>query len=313
VTLPETRRAEPVAARVRPVRGLLMITNSEAGDAGGAEVDAAVDVLTRSYDVEVIETADRAEVADVLSRRCDRDVTVVGGDGSLHTVVQVLHSTGDLEGTRVGVIPRGTGNDFARALDLPFDSSAAAEVIASGHLRRVDLLIDSTGAVVVNAVHAGIGADAGRAARPFKWLGRAGYVVGAVLVGLVAKGHRIRVVADGDVLADGTRRVLQVGIGNGAHIGGGVELTPDADPADGLADVVVSFAVRPLDRLLYGLRLRRGTHEERHDVQVTRAVTVRLSGAGLWFNADGELEGPLDSRTWTVLPSVLSVFCQEER
>jgi diacylglycerol kinase family enzyme len=290
-----------------------MITNAEAGGAGGADVDAAVEVLARSYDVEVVQTADLDEVADTLSRRRDRDVTVVGGDGSLHAVAEVLYRTGDLEGAAVGLIPQGTGNDFARTLDLPFDAAAAAEVIASGHSRRVDLLVDSTGRVVVNAVHAGIGADAGRAARPWKWLGKAGYVVGAVLVGLVARGHRIRVVADGNVLADGTRRVLQVGVGNGAHIGGGAELTPDADPADGLADVMVSFAVRPVDRLMYGLRLRRGTHEERHDVQVTRAVTVTLGGAGFWCNADGELEGPLDSRTWTVLPSVLTVFCPELR
>jgi diacylglycerol kinase (ATP) len=297
---------------VLAVAGLLLITNCEAGGTDDAAVDSAVGVLAGSYDVEVVQTADLDQVASALAHRGDRSVAVVGGDGTLHAVVEILHRIGDLEGTPIGVIPQGTGNDLVRTLGLPFDSAEAAGVIASGRLCQLDLLVDSADRVVVNAVHAGIGAHAGSAARPWKWLGKVGYVIGAVIAGLTAKGDKIRVIADGNVLADGRRRLLQVGIGNGAHIGGGYQLTPDADPTDGLADVLVSFAVRPVDRLLYALHLRRGTHEERNDVFVTQATSVTLSGTGFWCDADGELQGPITGRTWTVRRSMLTLFCLEQ-
>jgi diacylglycerol kinase family enzyme len=288
-----------------------MITNFEAGGTDDAAVDSAVGVLAGAYDVEVAQTADLDQVALALSQRGDRSVAVVGGDGSLHAVVEILHRTGDLEGTPIGLIPQGTGNDLARTLGLPFDAADAAAVMTSGRLCKLDLLVDSADRVVVNAVHAGVGADAGQAARPWKWLGRVGYFIGAVIAGLTAKGDKIRVVADGRVLADGRRRLLQVAIGNGAHVGGGYQLTPDADPTDGLADVLVSFAVRPADRLLYALHLRRGTHEERHDVSVTPATSITLSGPSFWCDADGELQGPLSSQRWTVRPALLTLFCLE--
>lgn len=292
--------------------GLLVITNDEAGSSGAADLDEVVSVLAGSYDVEVVQTADLDSLAATLSKRRGRDLVVIGGDGSLHAVADTLHRAGDLHGPTVGLIPQGTGNDFARTLGLPLEPAPAAAVVVAGHRRRVDLMIDDSDRVVVNAVHAGVGADAGQAARRWKWLGRPGYLVGAFLAGLTARGSKIRVVADGEVLADGNRRLLQVGLGNGAHIGGGVQLIPEADPTDGLADVLVSFAVQPIDRVLYGFHLRRGTHEDRDDVLVTRATSVTLSGSPFWCNADGEISGPLSTRTWTVRPSALTVFCPVE-
>ncbi len=298
-----------MTTRVRFVTSLLVIANADAGNTDDAAVEEALRVLAGSYDVELKHTADLDELATALSHREGRDVIVLGGDGSLHAVADIVHRLGDLDGPTIGIIPAGTGNDFARSLGIPLQPAAAAKVITAGHRCRIDVLVDDGERVVVNAVHAGVGADAGQAARPWKWMGRAGYLVGALLAGLTASSSKLRVVADGVVLADGTRRVLQVGIGNGAHIGGGVPLIPDADPTDGLADVLVSFAVRPLDRLLYGLRLRRGTHEERHDVQTARAAAVTLIGRRFWCDADGEISGPMDQRTWTIRRSALSVFC----
>lgn len=277
---------------------LLLIANTDAGGNDADALDAVLRVLEAGFDVEVAATEDVDQLTTVLSQRGDRDVVVVGGDGSLHAVANILHSTGDLGGPAVGVIPLGTGNDFARGLGIPLEPIDAAEVVVTGGRCLVDLLVDNEDTVVVNAVHAGIGADAGRAAAPWKWLGRAGYVVGALAAGLTGSGDNIRVVADGNVLAGGRRRVLQVGVGNGPCIGGGFELMPDADPTDGFADVIVSFSVGALTRLLYAMHLRRGTHEERHDVQVTRASSVTVSAEAFSCDADGEVCGPFTERTW---------------
>ncbi len=288
---------------------LLVITNAEAGGADEVAVNEALDVLRASYDVNVRTTTNLVGLTRALQERLSRDVVVVGGDGSLHAVADVLHRLGELGQPVVGLIPLGTGNDFARALRIPLEAGAAARVIVTGHWCKVDVLVDNAERVVVNAVHAGIGADAGSAARPWKRLGRIAYALGAVLAGLTVQGSRIRVVADGKVLADGRRRLLQVGIGNGPLVGGGVPLLPDADPTDGLADVLVSFATSPMDRLLYGLHLRRGTHDDRTDVIVEHATTVSLSGKAFSCNADGEVFGPITSRTWTVRAAALTVYC----
>jgi diacylglycerol kinase (ATP) len=116
------------------------------------------------------------------------------------------------------------------------------------------------------------------------------------------------VVADGEVLADGSRRVLQVAVGNGTRVGGGTELTPDAVPTDGLADVLVSFAMEPLERLRYGIHLRRGRHHQRDDVRTVRAREVEVSGQEFCCDTDGELAGPMSSRTWTVLPEAFTMM-----
>jgi YegS/Rv2252/BmrU family lipid kinase len=294
------------------VKRLLVITNAEAGNSDDDALDDALRVLQTSFEVEVAATDGVDELRAVLSRRGDRDVVVAGGDGSLHAVVNALHSSAELDGPAVGLIPLGTGNDFARSMDIPLDPAEAARVLIADRRRRIDVLLDADDTVVVNAVHAGIGADAGRAAGPWKRLGKVGYVAGALIAGLTTPGTRIKVVADDEVLADGRHRVLQVGVGNGSFIGGGVELTPDADPTDGLADVLVSFSVGPLTRLLYGLRLRRGTQEERHDVHLSRAASVTLSGAEFWCNADGELSGPFTERTWTVRRAALTLIAPSE-
>jgi diacylglycerol kinase family enzyme len=122
--------------------------------------------------------------------------------------------------------------------------------------------------------------------------------VGALAAGLSSQGDKVRVTADGAVLADGRRRVLQVGIGNGPYIGGGTALTPDADPTDGRLDVMVSFAVPRWDRLLYAVRLERGTHDRRQDVVTTRATHVEISGEPFLYNADGEVATPVRRRRW---------------
>ena len=86
-------------------------------------------------------------------------------------------------------------------------------------------------------------------------------------------------------------------------------ITPD--PTDGVAEVLVSFAVGHAERLAYAVRLKRGTHDERTDVRVHEATTIRVSGESFWCNADGELIGPFRSRTWTVHSSAFRMFLRE--
>nr|WP_257907540.1 hypothetical protein [Janibacter limosus] len=107
--------------------------------------------------------------------------------------------------------------------------------------------------------------------------------------------------------------MLQVAITIGTSVGGGTELAPDARPGDGLAEVVVSYAVAPARRARYALRLSRGTHTELDDVVTTRARTVTVRGRhhDVAANSDGEELSPARERTRRVVPEAYRLHTPE--
>jgi len=289
---------------------LLVITNADAGGSDQKSIDAAVEILRSAGPVVVEPSSSADELDHILARRAPGEgdaVVAIGGDGSLHALVNALYRRGELDSTVVGLVPLGTGNDFARGVGLSLEVEEAARQHLSGEVRRVDVIIDDRDTVIVNAVHVGVGADAAREAESWKArLGRLGYVIGALKAGLTAPGLALDVRVDRERLP-ASGKVLQLAVGNGAFVGGGTELAPGARPFDGLLDIVVSHAQAPVARLGYALRLRRGTHPERDDVVTVRGSSVTTSGDEFWCNADGELSGPYRSASWWVRPAALSM------
>jgi diacylglycerol kinase (ATP) len=281
-----------------------MITNLDAGGSQQEGLEIALGVLREDADVELATTNNPGELDGVLHRAGCRSIVVAGGDGSLHAVVTALHRRHELAERTLGLIPLGTGNDFARALGIPLDPAEAAAALLSGSARRMDLIVDELGGVVVNNVHAGASAQASR--RGARWkkrlgpygFGILGYPIGAALASIKPPFVRLHVEADGQVVSDMDKHILMVAIGNGTSVGGGTELTPDADPQDGMLDVMVSFATGPLERIGYAVELYRGKHPERDDVLTRRAHQVTISGEDFWLAADGEIQGPERRRSW---------------
>ncbi|MGP3932962.1 diacylglycerol/lipid kinase family protein [Nonomuraea sp. KM88] len=294
-------------------RRLMAIGNPAAGGDDDETRQAVLRTLESEADVVAPVVAAPGDVDRVLARHPGRDPVVLGGDGTLHAVLAALFARGELADRPVGLVPMGTGNDLARSLGVPLDPEKAALLVLRGTERPLDLLVDDEGGIVMNAVHVGVGALASQQAAPLKpVLRRAAYSAGALLAGIRSRGWRLRVRADGVVVASGRRRVLMVGVGNGATIGGGTPLAPDACPDDGLADVVVSFAVSPWARLAYGLRMRRGEHLERGDVVTVKASSVVIEGVPVPANADGELLPAAPVRSWTVRPGAWRLIAPDD-
>ena len=297
---------------------LLVITNAEAGTADEEALEEALAVLRPGAEVDVRATCSPEELDEALGDAGDRRIVVVGGDGSLHAVVACLHRHGDLEGRELGLIPLGTGNDFARSLGLPLEPDQAARVVLEGHAHPVDLVVDQEGGVTVHAVHVGAGADAGE--RGARWksrlgaigvgrlnLGKLGYPLGALQTAVNPPSIRVRVEVDGKVVTDVDTEVLMVAIGNGASVGGGAELAPDATPHDGEVDVIVASPAGLADRLALALRLPFGRHEDHRTVQSLRGRSITISGSPFRCNSDGEIDGPVRRRSWRVLPASYSM------
>src|SRR3954468_24108236 len=287
---------------------LLLITNPDAGSADEERLERALEVLRASADVEVAHTENPGELDSVLHRRGGRRIVVAGGDGSLHAVVAALHRRHELADTVVGLVPLGTGNDFARGAGIPLDPEEAARLVVTATPKPVDLIVDCLGEVVVNNVHIGVGAQASHDAQPLKKvLGRFGYVVGALRAAVNPPYVRLRIEVDGHEVADFAHPILMVAIGNGSRVGGGGEITPEADPGDGKMDVMVSFSTSPMAKIGYAVRFRLGRHHERDDVLYVRATSVSVSGQDFYCSADGELYGPERNRTWTIQPGAFSM------
>jgi diacylglycerol kinase (ATP) len=297
---------------VLAVEPLLLITHADAGSSD--QLGPALDVLAEHTSVEVCETSNPGELDGVLHRAGSRPIVVAGGDGSLHAVVATLYRRNDLKGKVLGLLPLGTGNDFARTVGMPLDAVDAARALVSARPRPMDLVVDELGEVVVNSVHVGAGAIASRRGATWKerlgpfGLGIVGYPIGAAIAAVHPPALRLHVEVDGRVVADVDRRVLMVAVGNGASVGGGTELTPDADPRDGEVDVLVSFATAPMARVGYTLDLLRRHHPERDDSVYVRGSQVSVSGESFWMSADGEVTGPEGRRTWHVERSAYSLL-----
>lgn len=286
----------------------LVIANAHSGSVERQALDAAVGVLSEAGPTEVRMSTDPADLDAALTGLDDRVPVVAGGDGSLHLVVNRLRGLGRLGQVTVGLLPFGTGNDFARAAGIPLDPRAAAVALTTARAHRFDLLEDDTGRVVVNAAHAGLGAEAAAVAADHKpRLGPLAYPLGALLAGLREEGWALRVSVDGTPAFTG-ERLLMVGVANGPTIGGGTPLCPVARPDDGRLDVVVVAAVGPAAKAAFAAALRAGTHLARDDVHHLPGSRVRVTGEPVRHNADGELDAEVPDRGYRVLPAAWSLL-----
>ncbi|GAA3779897.1 diacylglycerol kinase family protein [Micromonospora maritima] len=270
--------ANPSAGRGRH-RGLLPRILARLGGAG-----RPVELLTARTPAEA-EAACHAAVAGGAGA-----LVAVGGDGTVHRAVQAVAGTV----VPFGPVPAGTGNDFAVETGFPADPLAAVEVIAAalaaGRTRPVDLARLSGaggadrwyGAVLA----AGFDAIVNERANRMRWpRGPRRYDL-AILVELARlRPRRYRLVLDG--VPQEVDAVL-VAVGNAASYGGGMRICPDADPTDGLLDVVVGgrFDRRTLMRVKP--RIYQGTHVTHPLVRAYRARTVELAAEGITTYVDGE-------------------------
>ena len=239
-------------------------------------------------------------------------LVVVGGDGSVNEVANGLASLE--QPPPVAVVPRGTGWDFARTFGLPRRIAEAAEVALRGETRAIDLGRATyrawdgteTTSLFANVASAGMsGAIAQRANETTKALGgKASYLWATFAV--FSRWQATDVVLE----VDGERRegrMFDVVVANGRFFGGGMRICPDAEPDDGLLDVLTIGDVTKSDLVRTMPKLYRGTHLPHPKAELLRGsvVSVRSEGA-LPVELDGEQPGTTPVR-FDVLPKALSL------
>lgn len=297
-----------------PPASYLVLANAGAGSTAREAVALAVATLSEHAPTELCWTDDPAAFRGAcVGIDDDRQLVVAGGDGSIHLALCTLAEVGRTH-LPLGIIPLGTGNDFARNRSLPLDPVEAAGVIVSGFHRGIDAMVldgepvDQGGdgvRMVANNTHVGLGVEAARTARRMKWvLGRFAYPVATAYEGAAGDAIPLTVSADGDVVFDGP--LLAVLVLLGPSMGGGVEVTPDAPRR--LDVICVQPASRGERARLVGAALR---HRIFDDERVIRrhASAVTIDGAdGVDANVDGELLSYRGAITLTHRPEAWNIL-----
>jgi diacylglycerol kinase family enzyme len=234
-------------------------------------------------------------------------VCAFGGDGTVRAVAEVLAGTD----VPLGLLPGGTGNLLARALELVVDDAVAAlDVALSGSDRRIDVatMRADGGDEQVFLVMAGLGLDAETMVRTDERLkaavGWAAYVVGGLRAAL-GRGFAAQVqLAGGTVVRQAAKAVV---VGNSGRLQGGLELMPDAAIDDGLLDVAV-VAPRGLvgwARTLWTVA-RAGRGHRHLERQQSTAVRVRAASPRM-AQLDGDPIGEYRELEFRVRPGALLV------
>lgn len=289
-------------------RSHLVLANDGAGSTSRRDVALAVSRLAEHVPTELRWTSKPAEFEQLVREATDQRLVIAGGDGSLHLALQTLDALGRTD-EPIGIVPLGTGNDFARNHDIPLEPQDAADVVLAGHPRAVDAIeLRDDGAhreLVANNLHLGMGVDSARAAQRWKpALKRFAYPLATAWTGATGGSTPMRVTVEDHVVWDGP--LLACLFLLGPSMGGGVELV---DTTDGTIDIVVVEPVEPRDRVaLVRAAMRDGlTETDRAHRWTGRRASVHAAGA-IDADIDGELcehqralHVALQPRAWRVL------------
>lgn len=235
-------------------------------------------------------------------------VVAAGGDGTVHEVVNGL-VRGDRADVALGVLPIGSGNDFAFGLGIPLDLEAAVARLFTGQLQSVDLgrVEDERGRYEFFQNNLGIGFDAIVVIRTEAITRLHGFMMYFVAVLqtilLYYQTHRLELRFDEDVIQQDS---LFLALGVGPRGGGGFLLTPAAKVDDNLIDSCLVNPVGRLTMLSMLLRVMKGTHvTSRHvTMRQNRRILVK-SQTPLPIHVDGEMFAyPRDNVHEVVITSV---------
>ena len=223
----------------------------------------------------------REKLRNELDRGSISGVIAFGGDGFIHEIIQHVVPR-DIS---LGVIPCGTGNDFARSIGIyRLSLTQQLDLIGQSDSQAIDLgRVASTWFAAI--LSTGFDALVNERANLMQWpKGRMRYNVAMIEKILALRAHRYRLRLDGDSVEV---EATLVTVANGASYGGGMKVCPDAELNDGFFDVMVLGKVSRIELLKVFPKVYSGRHVGHPAVTFYRCREIEILGSGSSF-ADGE-------------------------
>lgn len=234
-----------------------------------------------------------------LKEQCPQ-VVAIGGDGLVHQVANVLVGTD----TTLGIIPAGTGNDFARGLGIPLEIDRAVDVLADGVKQAVDVG-QANDRYFFSVAVLGLAAAVNRRANQFKHF-RINALYTAATVASVFLDHPIKFT----VQYDGQTRYCYswlIAVANTWSSARGMALVPAARPDDGMLDACIVHGMGKWELLYTFPRVFAGRHIYSTGIETLRGRKITISAeTPCELFADGEYIGSLPM-TLSVAPQALKV------
>lgn len=295
-----------------------IIVNPVSGNGTGVKVWRQIEPTLRrlgaSFHVRLTSGEGDAEKLskELIQKEGVKKIIAVGGDGTVRGVINGIYESN--QECRFGLVPAGSGNDFARGHGIPMKPLQALErILSEKGEKRIDLIL-LNGKVAVNSIGAGFDAQVAKITDQavYKaWLNR--YKLGA-LAYIISVIRVVRTYQPRDIVlnVDGHEARLEavwlVVAANIPNYGGGMLICPDAKPDDGIADICVVGGMSRLGLLAAFPKIFTGAHRHHPGVRFYRGKQVTIQAAGqLPVHADGESVAPTPISA-QVLEKRLTIF-----
>lgn len=241
-------------------------------------------------------------------------VVAAGGDGTTNEVVNGLLAA-SREGaiSTLGLLPVGSGSDFANNVGVPADLRSACQKLVRGQTRLVDICrvtVDGEHQHYFdNTVNVGFGGIVTLEALKVKWVrGLALYLPVVLKTIFLTRAPRVMLEYDGQKV---DLPAAMICVGNGAREGGGFYCTPTAQPDDGVFDVCVVREIGKIQMLSLVPHFMKGSHVNHEPVTMIRTSRLVVSSPdNLIAHMDGEMLCTEAHRLeFDLLPRRLQVRC----
>lgn len=280
-------------------------------NAGSVDETTELERVLAGPDTSVVLTESAGD-AERLAREAVRGgaelVVAAGGDGTLNEVVNGLSE--DFAQAALGLLPFGTGNDFARSIGVPNDLEGALAVLAAKRFRPVDVAratFGETSRCFLNMSAGGFSGEVSERAHEAKerW-GPLAYMRAAIGALPELRGFPTTITLNGAETLE--LDAYNIVVSNGRYVASGIPASPKAVLDDGLLDVLIApAATLPQLAVLVPMVLM-GRHLESDLLLFRRATRVEIEGhPPMAFNVDGEMMGEGPAR-FEILPRALRVI-----
>ncbi len=223
------------------------------------------------------------ELAKTLIDSGSTDLVIMGGDGTLHAAINGFHS---FDKVNMGIIPCGTGNDFAYALGIPKDPVKAIDLIIDGTPKYTDFMQMPT-VRGLNVIGMGIDVEVLKRYSKLKNKSKWGYTKCLIKTMFNYKPFDFNAELNGE---EKRLNSFIAAVANGCVFGGGIPICPKADVSDGALDFVAVKGMNKLSLIGAFIKLKKGkvltlkkaTHLKTDKIKVTTELPYTV-------NVDGEL------------------------
>lgn len=232
-------------------------------------------------------------------------IVAVGGDGTVNEVVNGIVDTN----VKLGIIPIGSGNDFAKQMGLTYNLKKDLDILIQGNIRVVDLGMVNKKYYFINGLGVGFDGEVAYRVRDFLKYAKGffGYLLSVFRTLATYKFYKVAFYIDNEKVKD--EKILLIAICNGTTYGGGFKVAPSAKVDDGFFTVCFIskmskfYAVRKIPKIL------KGTHVSLPEVSMYTGKNVKIKAEqDLFSQLDGEILPPMKEFEIEIIPNEITVI-----